>query len=74
MLNTLLLSVTDLMRRSMIFWRWLRYSNLPWRSFGLACWQLLWTNQPERSQLRFAIALARLDHLAMVTLLNDCLW
>jgi hypothetical protein len=57
-----------------IWWRWGRWKTLPWWSFGLACWQLLWPNPSERARLQFVIALAKLDHLGMVSLLNDCLW
>jgi hypothetical protein len=46
----------------------------PWINFIIACWQVIRTCGHPSESTRLAIALAKLDHLGIVSLLNDCLW
>jgi hypothetical protein len=56
---------------------WLRLFRIkahPWINFIMACWQVIRTCGHPSESTRLAIALAKLDHLGIVSLLNDCLW
>ncbi|WNZ25860.1 hypothetical protein HJG54_25530 [Leptolyngbya sp. NK1-12] len=58
----------------LVWFRLCRLKIFPWVNLAIASWHLIRTCGSPSEATRFAIALAKLDHLGLISLLNDCLW